>query len=191
MAAPSAAPLVRRALVAELVILFGALVVAVVTNGATYDRYLWPAVLAAAILLLDRYPPPPLEHWHPAASQVALVVASAFAIVSLLVTLNSDAFDGARWRLDTQVAGVPATAVDGGFEWVGAHATSVDDANASSDATRSYWVAMAGEPAPCVEVSASPVDRADLVLVRTVTWRTWLLFGRSRLYEYRRPSACG
>jgi len=108
--------------------------------------------------------------------------------VSLAVTLNSDAFDGARWRAAHQAVsqGVAATAVDGGFEWVGWHATGVADANASGDATRPYWVAMVGEPAACVEVAASRIALPGLSLERAVTWRTWLLFGRAHLYVYRR-----
>ncbi len=185
-------PLVRRVLVAHLAATFAVLVAAILTNGATFDRYLWPAALSGAILLLERYPPPRLDRWHPAASQVTLVVVTAFALVSILVTLDSDAFDGARWRLAGQAvaAGVPAPSVDAGFEWVGDHATAVADANAAGDATRPYWLVMVAEPAACVELSDSPITDPGLVLVRTVRWRTWLLFGRARLYEYRRPPAC-
>jgi hypothetical protein len=212
VARAASAPLARRVLVAHLALLFVLLLGAIVTNGATFDRYLWPAVLSGGILLLDRYPPRPLEQWHPAASQVALVVITAFTLVTLLVTLNSDAFDGVRWRVAQGVAGrgvagqgvtgqgvagqgagqgVAGQGIDAGFEWVGAHATGVADANASGDGTRPYWVAMVGHPAACVELSASTLSDPGLVLVRTVRWRTWLVFGTARLFEYRRPSACG
>ena len=87
--------------------------------------------------------------------------------------------------------GVGGQGVDAGFEWVGAHATGVADANASGDGNRPYWVAMVGHPAACVSLSASALSDPGLVLVRTVRWRTWLVFGKARLFEYRRPSACG
>jgi hypothetical protein len=181
-----------RAVAASLVLSGGAIAVAIAHNGAVYDRYLWPMVLAGAVLVARAFPVLPLWRWHAAAAQVALVAVTAFAGVSLLVTLNSDAFDGARWRLDGEVArgGVPAASVDGGFEWVGWHASGTADANAVGDGARPYWVAMVGEPAACVELSGSPLAGQGLALVRTVTWRTWLVAGRSRLYAYRRPAAC-
>jgi hypothetical protein len=189
---PGARQLLSRVLVAYAALSTGAVAVAIARNGAVYDRYLWPVVLCGAVLLVSAFPVVPLSRWHPAASQLALAVVMAVAAVSLLVTLNSDAFDGARWRLASQAAngGVPASSVDGGFEWVGWHATSVADANAVGDATRTYWLAMVGEGAACAEVSASPLRDPGLVLVRTLKWRPWLLFGRARLYEYRRPGAC-
>jgi hypothetical protein len=181
-----------RVLAAHLAVLFALLTVAIVVNGATFDRYLWPAALSAGILLTMRYPIPPLGRWHPAASQVALGVVTAFVLVSLMVTVNSDAFDGVRWRLARQETahGLTPTAVDAGFEWVGYHAPGVANANASGDATRPYWVVMVGEPAACLELSASALDDPNLTLVRTARWRTWLVLGRARIFEYRRPSAC-
>jgi hypothetical protein len=188
----SATPLGVRVLAAHLAVLFALLTVAIVVNGATFDRYLWPAALSAGILLTMRYPIPPLGRWHPAASQVALVVVTAFVLVSLMVTLNSDAFDGVRWRLARQetARGLAPSAVDAGFEWVGYHAPGEANANASGDATRPYWVVMVGEPAACLELSASALDDPNLTLVRTARWRTWLVLGRARIFEYRRPSAC-
>jgi hypothetical protein len=185
----SSAPLGVRLLVARLGILFVVLVVAIALNGATFDRYLWPAALSAGILVLIRYPAPPLSRWHPAASQAALVAVMAFAVVSLLVTLNSDAFDGARWRVARE-AGLPATTVDAGFEWVGFHATGVADANASGDATRPNWAMMDGQPAACVELTSSPLDDPNLTFVRVARWRTWLVLGSAGIFEYRRPAAC-
>ncbi len=180
-----------QVLVADAILTLGAVATAIARNGAVYDRYLWPVVLAGAVLLVAAFPVVPLWRWHPAAAQVALTLVAAFALVSLLVTLDSDAFDGARWRLANEVvaAGVPAQAVDGGFEWVGWHATAVADANASGDGTRPYWVAMVGEPTACVEVSASPLAGRGATLLRETTWRTWLAFGRANLYAYRWPCA--
>ncbi len=189
----AAAPLGLRVLVAHLCVLFVLLVDAIITNGATFDRYLWPAVLSGGLLLVMRYRVPPLAEWSPVASQVALVAVTACALVSLMVTLDSDSYDGARWRLARSAAAarLAPTAVDGGFEWAGSHASGVANAGASSDATRPYWLAMVGEPAACVELAASPIADANLTLVRTAVWHRWLLFGSARLYEYRRATACG
>ena len=189
----SAASLGVRVLVAHLAIVFGLLVVAIVVNGATFDRYLWPAVLSAGILLLGAFPLTPPSEWHPAALQVAVGVAAAFAVVSLLVTLDSDAFDGIRWRTAQEAvrAGVPAGRVDAGFEWSGYHAaTVVADANASGDRQRPYWLAMVRAPAACVELTVSKQTDPGLSLIGVRRWRTWLVMGESTLYEYRRPAAC-
>jgi hypothetical protein len=157
-----------------------------------YDRYLWALVLSGAVLLAAAFPVRPFWEWHAAASQAALAVVTAFALIAALLTVNSDAFDAARWRTARQEVahGVPVTAVDAGFEWVGWHATAVADANASGDAARPYWVAMVHEGPVCVTLSASPLGGPGLTLDRVVTWRTWLAFGRSRLYEYRGPAVC-
>ncbi|HZQ57453.1 MAG TPA: hypothetical protein VFA84_05445 [Acidimicrobiales bacterium] len=185
---PANRALGRRILAAHLAVSALLVAAAVVRNGAVYDRYLWPLALSGAVLVVTAFPVVPFSRWHPAASQAALMVVCAFALVSLAVTLNSDAFDGARWRAARQAVsqGAAPMAVDGGFEWVGWHATGVADANAAGDATRPYWVAMVGEPAPCVEVAASRITLPGLTLERAVTWRTWLLFGRAHLYVYRR-----
>jgi hypothetical protein len=181
-----------RILVAHVALSSAFVATAIARNGAVYDRYLWPIALSAAVLIVTTFPVLPLPQWHPAASQAALTAVCAFLLLSLAVTVNSDAFDGARWRAAQQAArpGIPTTAVDGGFEWVGWHATTVANANAPGDATRPWWVAMVGEPAACIEISASPLRDAGLTLERAVTWRTWAAFGRSHLYEYRRPAGC-
>jgi hypothetical protein len=185
-------PLAPRVMAAYAAVTGAGVAVAIVRNGAVYDRYLWPLALAGAVLLVTAFPVAPLSRWHPLASQAAVAATGAFVALSLLVTLNSDAFDGARWRLASSAVrtGVAARSVDGGFEWVGWHAGGVADANAAGVATRPYWVAMVGEPAACIELSASPLSGPGLALVRTEVWRTWLVAGRSRLYEYRRAPAC-
>ena len=49
------------------------------------------------------------------------------AAVATVITLNADAYDAARWSAGDKAvaAGVPATMVDAGFEWVGSHQSAV------------------------------------------------------------------
>ncbi len=49
------------------------------------------------------------------------------ATVAVVLTLNTDAYDAARWSAGDRAvaAGVPAKMVDAGFEWVGSHQSAV------------------------------------------------------------------
>ena len=59
---------------------------------------------------------------------VGLVAACAVPAIAaaVAVTVNADAYDGARWEAGGLAvrAGYPAGSVDAGFEWVGSHATT-------------------------------------------------------------------
>ena len=90
--------------------------------GGLFDRYLYPMVPVAAILLLRRAPNPlgtgrshALAH-----GAFAWLVASA-----ILLTANSFAYDAARYREgEAAVAmGYSAQTVDAGYEWVGRKAS--------------------------------------------------------------------
>ena len=50
-------------------------------------------------------------------------LSTVVAAVATVITLNADAYDAARWSAGNKAvaAGVPATMVDAGFEWVGSH----------------------------------------------------------------------
>ena len=60
--------------------------------------------------------------WLIAAASAA--VAAMLVLVTAAVTVNADAYDGARWRAGELAvkAGVRPSQVDAGFEWVGDHA---------------------------------------------------------------------
>ena len=94
--------------------------------GGLFDRYLYPMVPVAAILLLRQSAQRrSAEPFHLGRSHAlshgafAWLVASAFIIAA-----NSFAYDAARFREgDAAVAiGYDATTVDAGYEWVGIHA---------------------------------------------------------------------
>jgi len=169
-----------------------ALAAAAVLDAALLDRYLWPAVLPAAILLLaDRPParPGPASVWRPGVAALA-----ALAALALVMTANSDAYDSARWRAAQSQAGFPPLSIDAGFEWIGAHAATVADParRVGGDPDQSWWTKMFALPVPCVEVANSPLDVAGYRLTGTLTWRPLLLGGTAHLYIYRRagcPSA--
>jgi hypothetical protein len=153
-----------------------------------YDRYLWPLVLSGSILVLHRARPHGREA-NPRVRVVRWAVVALVAFVALALTADADAFDGARWRAGERAVarGVPATEVDAGFEWVGAHTSAVADLNrppAPPDRYRTWWASMFLSPTICVVVSASPLTDPRLSLVSTSRWRPFLLFGSSRLYEY-------
>ncbi len=93
-------------------------------KGEMFDRYLWPLVFGGAVLLSRRYLSADRAHrsklWSPTLS---LALAGLAATVACLITLNADAFDGARWMAGEKLSrdAMTAAQIDAGFEWVGYH----------------------------------------------------------------------
>ena len=179
-----------RIFVVHLLLGATVLTIASARNAVLYDRYLWPLVLSGAILVLhgqrdhERAPAPPralrVGRW---------CVVAGVAVVAVAITANSDAFDGARWRLGTRAVaeGNAAKTVDAGFEWVGAHATAPADltnAPPVPDRFRTSWASMFPSPTICVVASSSPLRDGRLTLVGTRRWRPLLVLGSARLYTY-------
>jgi len=187
-----AAVVVRRALVAHLALSVGALGVAAVWNGALYDRYLWPLVLSGAILVVAR-PAGDARPGRRPGPAVGVVVTAAAVAVALVVTLNSDSFDGARWRAGQRAvaAGTPAARVDAGFEWYGWHAQTAAevDGRYRTGPAETWWAALFPGPPPCVELSATRYTVAGYDLVGVARWRPWLVAGTARLWTYRSTDA--
>jgi len=117
------------------------------------------------------------------AACVALLVCAG---LSFAVTANGFAFDAARWRTGNQfvAAGVPARHIDAGLEWVGYH--SVDGVGARYDI--SGMVRDPSEMFPsstsCYVASPGRAERTGWVLQEVVTYQTFLVIGRSKLYVY-------
>ncbi len=172
---------VKAVLVWHVVASAAVLVVAAAWNGALFDRYLWPAILSGALLVLART--------GSRASFAPLVgggVLALISVASLALTVNSAAFDGARWQAgrDAVNAGVPADQIDAGFEWAGAHGTTVArGAAAVNDPLVSWWSQSFGMPALCRVVTSSPVTSAEST---TKAWRTFLVAGSAKLRIYSR-----
>ena len=168
----------------------GLLVVTSMWNSTLFDRYLWPLVFSGSLVLLwrDRSVEPVSSRLQVATQYVGAVVASVGLLVALLLTLHSNAFDGARWRLAERVVaeGTPATMVDGGTEWAGSHSTMPNRVPSLTvnDPLVAWWTSMTSMPQVCMVITNSPVASAIGSEVATQQWHTWLLFGRSTLHVY-------
>ena len=171
------------ALVATGLALYGLL------HSALYDRYGWPLIFALGVLLLH-YSPPALRRVRPRLVAGVVVALSVLLIlVTTTLTVNADTYSAARWDAG-QIAvshGVPAKAVDAGFEWVGAHATGIVNRSLHPPRAPNYepWYALM-EPGfrECAVVSGSPLNYPNLHLVKTTSYELFGFVGSRTLYIY-------
>jgi dolichyl-phosphate-mannose-protein mannosyltransferase len=160
--------------------------------GGLFDRYLWPMVPAAAILVLRRSS---AAQSAPLGRSLALSHA-AFAWLlfsAVAIAANSFAYDVGRQREgEAAVAlGYDATTVDAGYEWVGSHGIGEQRLNAGSLSLTwyaSYWPSFV----PCAVLSNSRLDvpRYELVRVNDSAYRQYLFIGPAQplyLYGSHRP----
>jgi hypothetical protein len=153
--------------------------------GGLFDRYLYPMVPVAAILILRRTPEPVgLGRTHAFAhGAFAWLIISAFIIAA-----NSFAYDAARYREgEAAVAlGYDAQTVDAGYEWVGSHGSGTQDLNfVPTGVTR--WYAIWPSFRACAVLSNTPLDIPAYELIREnrSAYRQYLLFGPAEpLYLY-------
>jgi 4-amino-4-deoxy-L-arabinose transferase-like glycosyltransferase len=153
--------------------------------GPMLDRYLYPMVPAAAILLL-RGPAQPSSFGRSRAfahAAFAWLVASAFVIAA-----NSFAYDAARYREgEAAVAmGYDARTVDAGYEWVGYHASGVGNSGSGTYGVTWYDDSLSSFR-PCAVLSNSPLDGGTLRLIRVnrSAYLQFLFFGPAEpLYLY-------
>lgn len=162
-------------------------------GGPLYDRYLWPAVLGAGILLLSRPGPlMPVPVWRRVMAAVWLV---ALVTVSLLGTVEEHTFDVARWEAGEKAvkAGLDPSQVDAGFEWVGWHydgaAFGPGDLKISAP-HRPYLLFFAGV-GNCEFVASSKLVEPGVRIVRVLEYQPAPFLGERRLYTYRNDFACG
>jgi hypothetical protein len=102
---------------------------------------------------------------------LALIIGAVTAVL----TLNADAYDGARWhagQLAVQ-AGFEPSVVDAGFEWVGTQ--TPEDANRALQALpgpdyEAWYDKMFAGFRDCAFVSGSPSSQAGLTLLRKTTY---------------------
>jgi hypothetical protein len=154
--------------------------------GGILDRYLFPMVPAAAILLL-RGPagqPSRFGRSH-ALAHAAFAWLAASAVV---IAANSFAYDAARWREgeDAVTMGYEARTVDAGYEWVGYHASGAATAGEGPFVLTWYYRLIPAEP-PCAVVSNSPLDDDSLTLIQVnrSAYLQYLFFGPAEpLYLY-------
>jgi nitrate reductase NapE component len=184
-------------IVAYLVVSLLAYVGRADTKATLYDRYLLgAAVMVILVVLLDAAPTFSGSRGPLAAGAFALWLP---ALLSVVLLLDSAAYNRARWDAGERAVadGVPANAIDAGFEWVGYHHRGAIG--------RRSWTGP-GAPAPlellnvagvyaigfgdlpCVVVSDSPKGGLPL---RSVT-RYDSLGGLEQrtLYAYEVPRVC-
>jgi hypothetical protein len=161
-------------------------------GGALFDRYLWPAVLGAAILLLSRPGPlVPVPGWRRVVAGVWLL---ALVSVSLLGTVEEHTYDVARWDAGEIAvrAGLDPSQVDAGFEWVGWHydgaAFGPGDLKISAP-HRPYLLFFAGV-GNCEFVASSKVVEPGVRIVRVLEYQPAPFLAERRLYTYRNDFAC-
>jgi len=153
--------------------------------GWVGDRYLYPIVPAAVIVLL-RMPAQPSRSGPSRAfahAAFAWLVASAFVIAA-----NSFAYDAARYRNgEAAVAmGYDARTVDAGYEWVGYHASGAEVPGSGAYGLTAYddlWSSFH----PCALLSNSPLDSPAFKLIRVdrSAYLQYLFFGPAEpLYLY-------
>jgi hypothetical protein len=171
----------------------------------TYDRYLWPLALPLYALLLvppgdpglpgggSPQPVAPTRRMERilqgAWAGLAATLLVALSLTSVVLVVNADAFDVARWRMgDSAVAlGTPAGKVDAGFEWVTFHATGIAVDN-PPPALGGFYDTLWPSFHLCALVSNSPIDSPNLTLelVEPAAYRLFLFGGPSEpLYLYR------
>jgi len=102
---------------------------------------------------------------------LALVIGA----VTAALTLNADAYDGARWQAGQVAvqAGFGPSVVDAGFEWVGTHTS--EDANRAlqvlpGPAYEAWYDKLFAGFRDCAFVSGSPSPQPGLTLIRTTTY---------------------
>jgi hypothetical protein len=129
-----------------------------------YDRYLYPMIPAAAILLLSGVPgsAPPVRSLAFAHAALLWLAGSTFVIAA-----NTLAYDAARHSAgEAAVAlGYPPGAIDAGYEWVGYHASGSEVATAHNYGLTWYddnWPSFR----PCAVLSNSPLDIDGYTLIR-------------------------
>ncbi|MGZ4763167.1 MAG: hypothetical protein ACXV7I_12070 [Ilumatobacteraceae bacterium] len=144
--------------------------VAAVGNGAIFDRYLWPLLISAAIVILHRFAPGESVVANRRSSRRSAVGLGGFllagmVVTSLSLTANSDAFDGARWKAATEAVdrGSAPIEVDAGFEWLGTYHPNLH----------------------CIWVVPSRLAPGQGVEVATLSYRPLLIGSSALMYVYR------
>lgn len=155
-----------------------------------YDRYFFPIVPVAAILLL---------RGRPQASRFGRSLAVAhgallwLAVSASVVAANSFAFDAARWREGEAAVslGYEPRRVDAGYEWIGFHAGPVARSGMPADNTTWTGVRWALRN-PCAVVSNSQLEDGELVLIHVnrSAYLRYLFVGPAEpLYLYETTAA--
>jgi 4-amino-4-deoxy-L-arabinose transferase-like glycosyltransferase len=164
--------------------------------ASMFDRYLWPLTLPLATLLLLQPPwagETPARRWRvPALVPRAAAGIATFTLAtsSLVLLLNSDAFDAARWRIGEQAvsAGFAPQTIDAGMEWVGYHASGTANVEAIGPSDQMWYTTWWPSFHQCAIVSSSLLDIPGFHMesANLDAYRLLLVAGpESPLYLYR------
>ena len=153
--------------------------------GLVFDRYLYPLIPAAAILLLQG---PRRQLRLGRNDAVAHGSYAALVVAAFIVAANSSAYDAARYREgEAAVAmGYDAMTVDAGYEWVGAHAVGPGKTTLDPHSL-TWWDSLFMQGPPCAVLSNSEIDLEGYRLIRInpSAYRQYLFFGTYEpLYLY-------
>jgi hypothetical protein len=161
-----------------------------------FDRYYWPFIPVLATLFLFETRSSPSNagvtgrRWKRSIASSAAVTFSLVALLSLLIALNSLAFDGARWRAGERLAqlGVSPENVDAGYEWVGYYQRDLPGVGGAPPEHTFYEGLWPGRRV-CGFVSSRMEVNADASAVGTLGYSLFLIAGPDeRLYLYRATS---
>jgi 4-amino-4-deoxy-L-arabinose transferase-like glycosyltransferase len=166
-------------------VLYAAELVVYTPFGPILDRYLYPMVPAAAILLLRRRPEKVALGRSIAISHATL---AWLAVTAFAIAANSFAYDAARWREgDAVVAmGYNARVIDAGYEWVGYYADRQTISGDEPFVLNWYYAVVPADP-PCAVVSNSLLGGGVLRLIHVdkEAYLQYLFFGPAEpLYLY-------
>jgi 4-amino-4-deoxy-L-arabinose transferase-like glycosyltransferase len=178
--------------------------------GWLFDRYLWPAIPPLAVLLLhvpfdmrrDRtVEPVGISHKNPPRTDpataglgsAAVLYVGVLSVMALAFLLNTNAFDGARWRAAQTLVGLgyPAQATDAGPEWVNSHQTGFATLTTPGEGLE-WWQKHWPSFRLCAFAASSPeaISGSSLITVDPVAYQLYLFLGPAEpFYMYRITSA--
>jgi hypothetical protein len=158
------------------------------TTQGMFDRYLIGLVPAAVGIVLGASGREPTRSSAGATVVPGVLGAIALALTGVLsagLAANALAFDRARWQAGTAEvhAGVPADRVDAGLEWLGWHAPGpvVDRKHTTGWGLEGLFSTTRWS---CVVITAQPVAEPGWTAIGERTYPTYLVAGRSHLWEY-------
>jgi hypothetical protein len=167
----------QNAALVLFVVLYAGELVAYTQYGPIVDRYLYPLIPVAGILLLGG-----IEKPFEVSRSLALVHSAVgwLAVSAFLLAANSLAYDVARFRAgNTAVAmGYRSEVVDAGYEWVGFQAHGIGRLTPTNYGLNWYDEFLPASR-PCALISNGPLGGDTLRLIRIdhSAYRQFLYFG--------------
>ena len=164
-----------------------------VIDQGVFFRYLFPIVPFVFTLLVTETQSANFN--KSILKNFSITHTALIALLSFGLMANSFTFDRARWDVATRISeqGIPAQRIDAGLEWLGWHSGMgvVGDVRAGADPTNYWGFNNLFESKPCFVLTPTrelPVEfnevTKDWYLIDQVTFKTFIVFGESRLFIY-------